>query len=81
MDSDTGIKQRVTGVINRLTQRALLSYLALVTVVGVVTYLVLHYWTDLFKDDTGNKIVLHQALVAAGIALVAAATAFFGRLF
>lgn len=77
----TGIRKRVTGVINSLVQRAFLNYMALVAVVGLATFVVLHYWTDLFRDeDTGHKKVLHQALAAAAVAGAAAATAFFARL-
>ena len=75
-----GIRKRVAGVVNRLTQKALLSYLALILVVGGVTFLVLHYYTDLFKDEKENKVILHQALAAGGVALAAAVAAFFGRL-
>jgi len=76
-----GIRKRVTGVINRLAQRAFLNYLALVVVVGVATFLVLHYWTDVFKnEETGKKKILHQAVAAAGVAVIAAVAAFFARL-
>lgn len=76
----TGIRKRVAGVVNRLAQKALLSYLALIVVVGAATFLVLHYYTELFKDEKGNKVVLHQALAAGGVALAAAVAAFFTRL-
>lgn len=76
----TGIRHRVSGVINRLLQRAFLNYVALVAVVGVATFLVFHYYTDLFKNEDGKKVVLHQSLAAAGVAVVAAVTAFFTRL-
>jgi hypothetical protein len=76
----SGIRQRVSGVINRLIQRSLLNYLALVVVVGIATFLVLHYYTELFKNEDGKKIVLHQAIAAAGVAVIAAVAAFFARL-
>jgi len=77
----TGIRKRIGGVINRLAQKAFLNYLILVVIVGVATFLVLHYYTDLFKDkDTGRKKTMHQAIAAAGVAIVAAVAAFFARL-
>lgn len=76
-----GIRQRVSGVINRLVRRTFLNYAALVAVVGVVTFLVMHYYTDLFKnEETGNKRIIHQAIAAGGVAVVAAVAAFFARL-
>lgn len=76
----SGIRQRVSGVINRLLQRAFLNYVALIAVVGVATFLVFHYYTQLFKNEDGKKVVLHQAIASAGVAVVAAVAAFFARL-
>jgi predicted ABC-type exoprotein transport system permease subunit len=77
----TGVRARVMGVINKLVQRTFINYVLLFSLVGLASFVVLHYWTDLFKHpETGKKKTLEQALAAGGIAFVAALTAFFTRM-
>jgi len=80
-DAPTGVRARVVGVINKLVQRTFLNYAALFTVVGVAAFLVLHYWTALFKHpETGRKQILRQAGAAAALGVIASAFAFFTRM-
>lgn len=76
----SNVQHRVTGVLNSLVQKAFLKYLALFVLVGLGTFLVLHYHTDLLKDEDGQKKTLHQAAVAAGVALLASAGVLFARI-
>lgn len=80
LSSDSGVRARVMDVINKLVQRTFLNYVLMFTIVGLATFLVLHYWTDLFKDSKGKKKTLEQALAAGGVAFAAALTLFFTRM-
>jgi hypothetical protein len=74
-------KSRIYSLIESLIQRSFLSYLALFTIVGVGSYLALHYGTNWFQNVTDNTTrVWEQAGVAFGIALLVCAVAFFSRL-
>jgi len=79
-DVTTGVKGRVMGVVNKLVQFVFLKYVALFALVGVVTFLGLHYWTDIFRNEDGTKNVLNQALASLAVALVACIAVFFLRL-
>ena len=75
-----GTQGRVMGVINKLIQFVFLKYVALFAVVGVFTFLGLHYWTDIFTTDGGSKNTLYQALASGAVALLACLSVFVLRL-
>jgi hypothetical protein len=76
----SGTQGRVMGVINKLIQFVFLKYVALFTVIFVVTFLGLHYWTDIFTTDDGSKNTLYQGLASGAVALLACLAVFFLRL-
>jgi len=78
---DTPNKSRISNLISMLIQRSFLVYLALFTVVGVGSYLALHYGTDWFQNVSNSTTrVFEQAGVAFGVALLVCSVAFFSRL-
>jgi hypothetical protein len=76
----TGTQGRVMGVINKLIQYVFLKYVALFTVIFVATFLGLHYWTDIFREQDGSKNALNQGLASSAVALLACLAVFFLRL-
>lgn len=72
---------RIQSILQTLIQRSFFQYLALFLVVGVGSWLALHYGTNIFKNASSDTVrVWEQAGVAFGIALAVSAVAFFARL-
>lgn len=74
------VKDRVSDLIQRLIQRAFLQYMALFVVAGLGFWLFLHYATNWFNDEQGNKKIWAQAGTAFAFALVICLIAYFTRL-
>jgi hypothetical protein len=74
-------KEKLQTYLNKFVQASFLSYAALFAVVGLVSWLSLHYGTDWFKDASTNTVrIWEQAGVAFAVALTVCLIAFFGKL-